>query len=766
MTGSRLQKAIIMAFHFLVLVVPFFFTWVNEELFEFPKMLLVYGFTIIVASLWTARMIVEKKLIVKATIFDWPLLFFLVTQTLSTIFSIHPHTSIFGYYTRFHGGLLSTLSYLLLFYALVSNFDRKQLSRLWLSIFVAGLGVSLYAIPEHFGYSPSCWLISGKLDVACWVQDVQNRIFATFGQPNWLAAFTITLLPLGIIKFVQSKPWSQKLLFGGSVLMLLVTLLFTKSRSGLVGLVGGLSVLMAGLGFIYWQNWQNNLNKKGETKKSNVNQRRTGAEIKQLALVIGGIGLIVLIIGSPFSPSLSQLYNTRTHNSSTSSLTSPTPENNENKPVNRLETGGTDSGEIRKIVWQGALKIWQRYPLFGSGVETFAYSYYQDRPLAHNDVSEWDFLYNKAHNEFLNYLSTTGLLGLGSYLLLLAWVSGVCLRAIWKPSKNADELRVAQQLLAILAGLIALSLSNFFGFSTVMVSVLMFILIAAVVILVPNHYQSQKKSTSAQSHLQKSTPTSSASHKSAQTQLRSQQAKNKKHLRLSQTTTLKPAQFLSLGVTAIIGLVGLNKVWQIWAADRAYALGKSYIQAGQTMAGLDQLQSAALTRPREALYHNQLGDTYSKVATLIAAQDSTASAEFARAAIQETQFALKLNPRHLNFYKAQARIFITLSALDASYLKQAQQTLETALQLAPTDAKLMYNLALVKISLGQVEAGIEDLLTTIQMRPNYEAARMELGKQYEAQNKTDAALEQYQYIYDHITHKNQTVNQKLEITTE
>ncbi len=45
------------------------------------------------------------------------------------------------------------------------------------------------------------------------------------------------------------------------------------------------------------------------------------------------------------------------------------------------------------------------------------------------------------------------------------------------------------------------------------------------------------------------------------------------------------------------------------------------------------------------------------------------------------------------------------------------------------------------------------------MRPNYETARMVLGKQYEAQQQNQLAKEQYQYIYDHITQNNQEINQ-------
>ena len=201
MNSQRLQKFIIILFHLLFMTVPFFFTWVNEELFEFPKMLLTYGFTTLIVGVWIGRMILEKKVFIRQTVFDWPILLFIVSQTLSTIFSIHPSTSIMGYYTRFHGGLLSTLTYILLFYALVSNFSKVALRKLWITIFIAALGVTLYTIPEHFGHSPSCLMITQQFDVSCWVQDVQSRAFATFGQPNWLAAYVISLIPLGILSF-------------------------------------------------------------------------------------------------------------------------------------------------------------------------------------------------------------------------------------------------------------------------------------------------------------------------------------------------------------------------------------------------------------------------------------------------------------------------------------------------------------------------------------------------------------------------------------
>jgi O-antigen ligase len=112
----------------------------------------------------------------------------------------------------------------------------------------------------------------------------------------------------------------------------------------------------------------------------------------------------------------------------------------------------THSGTIRLIVWEGALKLAARYPLTGTGPETFAYSYFLTRPEAHNYTTEKDLIYNKAHNEFLNFLATTGLIGFTAYVFMLYMMIRVLMR-----SREGSILA---------CGIVAISIANFFGFST------------------------------------------------------------------------------------------------------------------------------------------------------------------------------------------------------------------------------------------------------------------------------------------------------------
>lgn len=711
--SSMAQRVLLVLFHVLVITVPFIFTWVNEELFEFPKMLITYGLTATILGFWVMRMIAEQRLIFRRTIFDLPLAFLVISQILSTIFSIHPYTSFFGYYTRFHGGLLSTLTYISLYYAFVSNVKRSQLPGFLLSTLGAAVGVCLYAAPEHFGHSPSCYLITNgnQFDVTCWVQDVKNRVFGTFGQPNWLAAYIITLLPVSLSLAIshlipesakemwpkQTPAFLKSLAYLLLVALMFAVLLFTQSKSGLAGLVGGLIVWASLIG---WQLYRH----QRETKWLALVQLKT-------LIVVGllvGLSLVGIsqIIGKPFAPDLGQLISQYLPiTSQTVPAVTQIESNSPDAPVvNRLDIGGTDSGEIRRIVWDGAWHVFLRYPLFGSGLETFAYSYYQDRPLAHNLVSEWDFLYNKAHNEFLNYLATTGVVGFVAYTGLLGWFLVVAIRELsdrHRPLILADRYLVC----GLVAGLVALSISNFFGFSTVMVTILMYVYFAVLVVL----RQPDETVNSA-------------------------------------NQPFSTMQYLSL---AGAGLSILYAWWMVstwWSADRTFVMGKQYLQSGYTVEGLQYLQSAVNQSPQEALFYDELATSYSRVANALSEQDATTAAELADAAIKTSDQALLLNPRHLNFYKSRARIFINLSVFSPEYFQKAKETLLAAIVLSPTDAKLRYNLALVEAALGQTTEARQTLEETVIMKPNYAAAHLELARNYAASGQIEEARQKYQFM--------------------
>ena len=357
-----MKKFIFILFAILLFFVPLILWPFTSEVFEFNKMVLVYILTTLIVAAWLTRGALVNKFIFHRTVLDIPLLIFIGSQFISTVFSIDPFTSWFGYYSRFNGGLLSVISYSLLYWAFVSNLDRKSALRTLYFILSSAVIVSIYGILERFG-----------IDKTIWVQDVQNRVFSTLGQPNWLAAWLVTLIPIAWaltlnpkLKIQNSKLYLKSKnfwVFFLTSILFFCTILFTKSRSGLLGFSVAYLVFWT---LTFWK------------LKKEV--------FKPFIVISSSLLVISLLIGTQFTPSISSLIN---HSS--------------NQPISKsegpaLETGGTESGKIREIVWKGALQVWLHYPIFGTGVETFAYSYYKYRPAEHNLVSEWDFIYNKAHN--------------------------------------------------------------------------------------------------------------------------------------------------------------------------------------------------------------------------------------------------------------------------------------------------------------------------------------------------------------------------------
>src|SRR3990172_3197728 len=114
-------KIIRYSFYLLFILVPLVLTPWNYELFEYNKMMITYALTALIAGTWVIKMVSDREIRIARTPLDIPIALFVVSQLVSTLFSMDRHVSWFGYYSRFNGGILSVVSYVILFYAFVTN---------------------------------------------------------------------------------------------------------------------------------------------------------------------------------------------------------------------------------------------------------------------------------------------------------------------------------------------------------------------------------------------------------------------------------------------------------------------------------------------------------------------------------------------------------------------------------------------------------------------------------------------------------------------
>ncbi|MDP3995679.1 MAG: O-antigen ligase family protein [bacterium] len=636
-------------------------------------MILVYGFTVIIVGTWLLKTINDKRLLIKRTPLDIPLLLFLGANILSTIFSIDPHTSIWGYYSRSNGGLLSIISYLLLYWAFVSNMNLEKVKTVLKFGLASGFLISLWAILEHFGVSPSCVILRGEFNANCWIQDVQARVFASLGQPNWLAAYLSMLIFPALYFLLTATKNSLYILHFTLLIFLYLAFTFTYSRGPTLGLIGGMVVFLVTLSF----------HLRGV---SLAHARDKQAHLGGVVAILASFLVINLLFGSALT---SFRLISKFAAPARPGIALPTVPSG-----TQLENGGTESGQIRFIVWKGALDIFRHYPLFGSGVETFAYSYYQYRPPEHNLTSEWDFLYNKAHNEYLNYLATTGIVGFGTYMLVIGAFIYWCLKFVLKKSDKPLLILVS----SLLAAYISYLIYDFFLFSVVIIAIFFYLFPALAFVA-----------------------TDSLS-----------------PLRL----TLFPFIYrrkiytkIAKGIVIFSTLYLLYSIFQLWYADTLFAKGERASDAGNPGRAYNLLTAALEINSNEPFYRSELGFAAAQATLSLENTDATLSAALKDEAALQTEKVLQEHPKNVSFYRTAVRTYFELSVLDKTYLSKTLETLDLAINLAPTDPKLYYNKALILDSTDKKDEEIQVLQQAVKLKPNYLEALAQMKEATESGKK-------------------------------
>ncbi len=575
---------------------------------------------------------------------------FVLVQLVSTFFSMDKFTSIFGFPSRLNGGLISQLAYLIIFTGFLVNLNFEKAKKILIAIVISALAVSFWGIPAHFDKDPSCLVLVGKLTSSCWKQDFNPtlRIFSTLGQPNWLASYLVLILPISITFLLKLKNKKSRIFFFISTSLIFWAIILTNSRAGVLGLVVSLAVFAILLGI---KNLKENLK-----------------TILSLAIIFA---TITLFFGTTLT--------TRTQEAITNnqpSALSVQPSAISNKPTQTaLTIEGTESGRIRLIVWQGAINIFKHSPILGTGPETFVSSYFMFRPASHNQTSEWEFFYNKAHNEFLNYLANTGAVGFIAYALFLI----ASLVSIFKLQKNSLIAK------AIFAALIGYLTTIFFGFSTVATQVTFFTLVASAILLAKN-----QQTLEIDIHL-------------------------KENFKFPAILTVA---LISLFISSFVLRSYLSNVFEKRAE-------------GQTDNSFQKELTAYTNSIRAFPYPNPyLLASYSSSMALasVSVEDENQKDELATRSNQLAQKALTLSPNNFLIAQRVAKTYALLVPVDDNYKDEAQNITEKLIKLAPNYPTTYLTNAKIYVILEDNEMAASSVNKALQLKPDYLEAQQLLDQ--------------------------------------
>jgi O-antigen ligase/tetratricopeptide (TPR) repeat protein len=394
----------------LIVGTNFFFPYVAPRNLFF-RVVMEVGAAVLVLALCFGR----KTLDLHAEPIFWSLMAFLGAATLSAILSPAPTHSFFGDFERM-GGVWAWV-HLVVFFLLLRTLRDQDWTLVLNAALVVSLAVSVNAIAQHAG-------LMGDHTV--------TASAATIGNSGLLAGYL--LITIALAGYLASASARYRVYYLAAAGVNSVALVYAQNRSSVVGLVLGAvvgSVIFASLA--------------AGSKRKWTTLALAGAFAVAVAGVSVGIRAFPASGVTRYVPTVLQRL----------ALSNP---------------AGSD--ESRTMQWRAAIEGFKDRPLLGYGLENhnLVWSAHFDPGIYRIDTE----IYDRTHNQFLETLATTGLIGASAFLGL--WIAiGVTLVGAFRAG------RLSASALSILTGLqVAYATYLFFWFVDLN-STMLWILVAALI---------------------------------------------------------------------------------------------------------------------------------------------------------------------------------------------------------------------------------------------------------------------------------------------
>lgn len=358
------DKAIEYLLYSVVFFVPILFCPLTYSSFELPKITFIRLLTLVMILFVVLKVIFTKEIAIKKTIIDIPVLFFLFSVFLSTIFSTNKLNSIFGYYGFFEG-LFTALNYILIYFIFTRTIKtKKQINTVVSLIISSGVIVATYGLFQYFGFEI----------VASWKETTAQRIISSLGSPMLLGSFLCVIIPFVVFR-IFTRDGYIKILYFILFSVVFSCMLLTFTRGAYLAFVLSMFVIF--------------LNRKLFIFKKEI------AIISTIVVFLFIIFCKEKIIISNEEITLAQRSN----------------------PFTIFKS---QSVKIRSEIWKDGLKIIAKRPVTGWGLDSFSDAY---NVIGSKKLPSLTGLSlaspEKAHNEVLQISSTVGLFGLFSYLFVI-----------------------------------------------------------------------------------------------------------------------------------------------------------------------------------------------------------------------------------------------------------------------------------------------------------------------------------------------------------
>lgn len=315
--------------------------------------------------------------------------------------------------TNFHKALYDfslLVSFSLLYFAIISHVQRKNEVRfIVFFIVLAGLCVSIYGILQQWGFDPFTWY-GAQAPKA-------YSSLSSLGRSNFAGEFLVVVIPLAIAFFFIAKGIKGKAFFCITGILLLIHLFFTQSRASWVAAFMGYPLVFL-CSYV--------------PRMHRYNEKHRFLKYPLLFSLLLLTGIFLLILLHPLAPS-SGLQDTSSF-------------------MNRID------------LWMSTSRMIAHHPLWGVGIgnyETGLPPYWSDKSrllfVQENKTS------NHAHNEYLEIMAETGIVGIGLFFWLASTLIGANFRLIHAFREKDREY--SYLLFGFLCAFIAIFINALFTFN-------------------------------------------------------------------------------------------------------------------------------------------------------------------------------------------------------------------------------------------------------------------------------------------------------------
>lgn len=342
----------------LAFLVPVFFLPITSEFYEFNKQALLIAATIILTVSWFGRMWSSRELRIVRTPLDLPILLLVAAYVVTTLTSVNLTSSVFGYFGRFNGGLVSVLCYAMLYFVYVNNVRTfAHVMRIAGAMSLSAGVLALFGVLEYFNlFKNAPWDL------------LKNRFFTPAGSPNALSYYLMAVLPVTLSLLAITKKSSSRSLYLTTSLFSFAYIALVNVMAAWVGAAVGLIV------FFYFA-------------REATFSRNRGVFTALLVIFLGLSSLALPIVRDRLPQDLREIP----------------------KEIN-LDWGSS---------WQIAARTIADKPLQGSGPDTFLFDFTRFRDVSLNGTPFWNLRFDRANTELLQVLTTMGLLGLAVFLYFI-----------------------------------------------------------------------------------------------------------------------------------------------------------------------------------------------------------------------------------------------------------------------------------------------------------------------------------------------------------